>query len=125
MTAPGGVARESWVVLLHRDEESGLSEAAAMAAAASSLGVSVTLVWFDAALDALVSGKLDETGDERSVSALLAEARETGRVRFVACSASAVRSGGGVGAVRPHVDEIVGWPTVVGLIRASSKAFVW
>ena len=56
---------------------------------------------------------------------LLAGARETGRVRFLACSASAVRSEGGIGAVRDRVDDIVGWPTVVGLIRAASKAFVW
>jgi hypothetical protein len=116
--------RESWVVLLHQDEERGLYEAAAMAAAASSLDVSVTLVWFDAALDALVSGKL-ESGDDEGVAGLLAGARETGRVRYLACSASAVRSGGGVAAVRGKVDEIVGWPTVVGLIRAASKAFVW
>jgi predicted peroxiredoxin len=122
MTAP---SRESWVVLLHRDDESGLYEAAAMAAAASSLDVSVVLVWFDGALEALVSGKLDDFGEENDVAGLLAAARETGRVRFLACSASAVRSGGGVEAVRGRVDEIVGWPTVVGLIRAASKAFAW
>ena len=122
MTAP---PRESWVLLLHRDEDRGLYEAAAMAAAASSLDVSVTLVWFDAALEALVSGKLDDSGEENGVAGLLAGARETGRVRFLACSASAVRSGGGVEAVRGRVDEIVGWPTVVGLIRAASKAFAW
>lgn len=116
--------RESWVVLLHRDEERGLYEAAAMAAAASSLDVSVTLVWFDAALDLLVSGRLEESGEEGGIAGLLAGARETGRVRFLACSASAVRSGS-VGAVRGKVDEIVGWPTVVGLIRAANKAFVW
>ena len=118
-------ARESWVVLLHRDEAGGLYEAAAMAAAASSLDVSVTLVWFDAALDALVSGKLEDSGDGAGVAELLAGARETGRVRFLACSASAVRSEQGIGAVRDRVDDIVGWPTVVGLIRAASKAFVW
>jgi len=118
-------ARESWVVLLHRDEAGGLYEAAAMAAAASSLDVSVTLVWFDAALDALVSGKLEDSEDGAGVAELLAGARETGRVRFLACSASAVRSEQGIGAVRDRVDDIVGWPTVVGLIRAASKAFVW
>jgi predicted peroxiredoxin len=125
MTATSGVPRESWVVLLHRDEAGGLYEAAAMAAAASSLDVSVTLVWFDAALDALVSGSLEDSGDGAGVAELLAGARETGRVRFLACSASAVRSEGGIGAVRDRVDDIVGWPTVVGLIRAASKAFVW
>jgi peroxiredoxin family protein len=122
MTAP---ARESWVVLLHRDEAGGLYEAAAMTAAASSLDVSVTLVWFDAALAALVSGKLEDSEDGAGAAELLAGARETGRVRFLACSASAVRSEEGIGAVRDRVDDIVGWPTVVGLIRAASKAFVW
>ncbi len=125
MTATNGVPRESWVVLLHRDEERGLYEAAAMAAAASSLDISVAVVWFDAALDALLSGRLDESGDETGVAGLLAAARESGDVRFLACSASAVRSEGGVAAARGKVDEIVGWPTVVGLIRAASKAFVW
>jgi hypothetical protein len=122
MTEP---PRESWVVLLHRDEESGLFEAAAMAAAASSLDVSVVLVWFDAALDALLSGRLEEAGDPEGIAALLAAARESGRVTFLACSGSAVRSDGGVPAVRGKVDEIVGWPTVVSLIRGASKAFVW
>ena len=125
MTATSGVPRETWVVLLHRNEESSLYEAAAMAAAASSLDVSVTLVWFDAALDALVSGRLEDSGDGTGAAELLAGARETGRVRFLACSASAVRSEEGIGAVRDRVDDIVGWPTVVGLIRAASKAFVW
>jgi hypothetical protein len=55
----------------------------------------------------------------------MAGARESGRVTFLACSASAVRSEGGVAAVRGRVDEIVGWPTVVGLIRRANKAFVW
>jgi DsrE/DsrF/DsrH-like protein len=117
--------RESWVVLLHRDEERGLFEAAAMAAAASSLDVSVVLVWFDAALEALLSGRLEEAGDPEGIAALLAAARESGRVTFLACSGSAVRSHGGVPAVRGKVDEIVGWPTVVSLIRGASKAFVW
>jgi hypothetical protein len=27
--------------------------------------------------------------------------------------------------VREMVDEIVGWPTVVSLLRASEKSFVW
>ena len=125
MTATNGAPREAWVVLLHRDEERSLYEAAAMAAAASSLDVSVTVVWFDAALDALLSGRLDESGEEDGVAGLLAASRESGGVRFLACSASAVRSEGGVAAARGKVDEIVGWPTVVGLIRAASKAFVW
>ena len=117
--------RESWVILLHRGETASLREAAAMAASAASLDVSVTVVWFAAALDRLVSGELGEFEGERSTAGLLAAARGTGRVRYLACSASAVDSEGGVTAVRDKVDEIVGWPTVVGMIRAASKAFVW
>ncbi len=118
-------ARESWVVLVHRAEESALYEAAAMAAAATSLGISVTFVWFDAALEALVSGALDESPGESSPAALLASARETGLLRLLACSASAVASGLPIQRVHGKVDEIVGWPTVITLVRAAAKAFVW
>ncbi|HEY3172994.1 MAG TPA: DsrE family protein [Thermoanaerobaculia bacterium] len=117
--------RSSWVVLLHRAEESALSEAAAMAAAATSLGISVTLVWFDGALDALVSGDLEEFRGESSAAALLSSARDTGLLRSLGCSASAVNRKLDLDSVRAAVDEIVGWPTVVSLIRASDKAFVW
>ena len=125
MTATSGVARESWVILLHRGEQESLREAAAMAASAASLDVAVTLVWFGGALERLVSGEIGDFQGDESTAGLLASARGTGRVRYLACSASAVGSEGGVAAVRGRVDEIVGWPTVVGLIRAASKAFVW
>ena len=117
--------RPTWVILLHRAEESGLSEAAAMAAAATSLGISVTLVWFDEAFNALVSGDLEESGDESSAGALLASARDTGLLRSLGCSASAVNRKLDFDSVRAAVDEIVGWPTIVSLIRAADKAFVW
>jgi hypothetical protein len=120
-----GSGRQSWVVLLHRAEESALTHAAAMAAAATSLGISVTLVWFDGALDALVSGDLEESAGESSAAALLAGARETGLLRSLGCSASAVNRKLDLDAVRAAVDEIVGWPTAVSLIRAADKAFVW
>jgi predicted peroxiredoxin len=117
---------ETWVVLLQRGEDDALYEAAAMAASATSLGISVTLVWFDSALEALVSDRLEEVGDRgASPSALLAAARETGRLRSLACSASAVGGKAGVEKVRSKVDDIVGWPTVVSLMRSASKAFSW
>lgn len=119
-------APETWVVLLQRGEADALYEAAAMAASATSLGVSVTLVWFDAALEALVAGRMDEAADRgASPSSLLAAARETGRLRSLACSASAVNARTGVESVRSRVDEIVGWPTVISLMRSASKALVW
>lgn len=115
-----------WVVLLQRDEPSSLREAAAMAATATSLGVEVFLVWFGPALTAFAEGRLEEPGAaESSPAALLDAARETGRLRHLACSAAAVSSHLGVDAVRARVDDVVGWPTVVGLMRAAEKAFVW
>jgi predicted peroxiredoxin len=121
-----GSAPETWVVLLQRGEADALYEAAAMAASATSLGVSVTLVWFDAALEALVAGRIEEAADRgASPSSLLAAARETGRLRSLACSASAVNARAGVENVRSRVDDIVGWPTVVSLMRSASKALVW
>ncbi|HLN58681.1 MAG TPA: DsrE family protein, partial [Thermoanaerobaculia bacterium] len=84
-------ARPFWVLLLQRDSEDVLYEAAAMTAAAVSLGIDVTLIWFDAALEALVSGRLSEgEADENNAGVLLREAREAGSVRLLACSASMV-----------------------------------
>lgn len=117
--------RESWLVLVHRPEEESLYESAAMAASATSLGIAVTLVWFDGALEALTSGALGETRDETSAAALLAAARRTGLLRTLACSASAVNRAGGVEAARRVVDDVVGWPTVISLIRGASRSFVW
>ncbi len=85
-------ARPFWVLLLQRDSEDVLYEATAMTAAAVSLGIDVTLIWFDAALEALVSGRLseEEAGGAGNAGTLLREAREAGTVRLLACSASMV-----------------------------------
>jgi predicted peroxiredoxin len=123
MNAPAGAG---WVLLLQRGDEDTLYEAAAMAASAVSLGLEVTLVWFDAALEALVSGRLEEPEDEaRNAARILAEARESGRLRSLACSASLSRAGATPERVRDRVDEIVGWPTTISLIRAAERSFVW
>lgn len=120
-----------WVLLLQRGSEDVLYEAAAMTAAAVSLGLEVTLVWFDQALAALVAGRLDAEeeagppGTFASAGRLLREAREAGGVRFLACSASALRDPGGMQAARRRVDDVVGWPTAIALIRGAEHAFVW
>jgi predicted peroxiredoxin len=122
----GSPARPFWVLLLQRGAEDVLYEAAAMTAAAVSLEIDVTLIWFDAALEALVSGSLAEEGeDPGSAGRLLAEARGTGRVRNLACSASVVGRRLDREALGRRVDEIVGWPTAIALIRAAEKSFVW
>lgn len=121
-----------WVLLLQRGAEDVLYEAAAMTAAAVSLGLDVTIVWFDSALQQLAEGTLDdvvsggrEPGTAAAAGRLLAESRETGRVRYLACSASMVSGGAGADAVRSRVDDVVGWPTAVSLIRAAERSFVW
>lgn len=121
-----GDSAESWVVILRGADSDSLYEAAAMTASATSLGIAVTLVWFDRALEALVSGSLDDRGERPSSPAdLLASARETGRLRLLACSASAVNARAGVEKTRAKVDDIVGWPTVVAMMRTATRSFAW
>jgi len=118
--------RPLWVLLMQRGEPDVLYEAAAMTAAAVSLGLDVTLVWLDEALEALVTGRLEEEAEERAgAGRLLSEARESGHVRYLACSASMVRSKPGPDRVREKVDDVVGWPTAISLIRAAEKSFIW
>jgi predicted peroxiredoxin len=118
--------RPFWVLLVQRDADEVLYEAAAMTAAAVSLGIDVTLIWFDSALEALVSGRLsEEPGESGAAGRLLREARETGSVRFLACSASMVNRRLDRQALSASVDELVGWPTAVSLIRSAERSFVW
>lgn len=130
---PGGArsGRPVWVLLLQRGAPDVMYEAAAMTAAAVSLGLDVTLLWFDGALDALAGGLLEgqddvvTPGTAGAAGRLLEEARRSGRVRFLACSASMVGSPSGAPAVRAKVDDVVGWPTAISLIRAAERSFVW
>lgn len=126
ISQPGGAGNGHgpWVLLLQHGDPRFLSEAAAMTAAAVSLGLAVTLVWFGDALDALVEDFQDEEDTERAAQ-LFAEARQTGRVRFLACSAAMVNASAGPERVREKVDDVVGWPTTVSLILAAEKSFVW
>ena len=120
-------ARPFWVLLLQRDSEDVLYEATAMTAAAVSLGIDVTLIWFDAALEALVSGRLseEEAGGAGNAGTLLREAREAGTVRLLACSASMVNRHVDRDRISHCVDGIVGWPTAISLIRSAERSFLW
>jgi peroxiredoxin family protein len=122
--APG--ARPFWVLLLQRDSPDSLYEAAAMTAAAVSLGLDVTLIWFDSALESLVSGRLAQDDPDLGAAArLLAESRETGNLRSLACSASLVNRRLDRGALARCVDDLIGWPTAISLIRSAERSFVW
>jgi predicted peroxiredoxin len=127
MMSSEGPPRPFWVLLLQRGAPDALYEAAAMTAAAVSLGIDVTLIWFDAALEALVSGRLaEDEGEIGSAGRLLREARDTGNgVRFLACSASTVNRRIDREALARSVDDIVGWPTAISLIRSAERSFVW
>ncbi|HKF41759.1 MAG TPA: hypothetical protein VKG01_01535 [Thermoanaerobaculia bacterium] len=126
MSGEAGTARPLWVLLLQRDSPDTLYEAAAMTAGAVSLGLDVTLIWFDAALESLVSGRLSEDDpDLGSAARLLRESRETGNVRVLACSASLVNRRLDRAAVSSRVDGLVGWPTAISLIRSAERSFVW
>ena len=115
-----------FVLLLQTGDPDRLAEAAAMAASAVTLGTDVTLVWLSGAAEALSSGRLEAEADEPgSAGNLLAEARESGRLRSLACSAALARNRRSQESLRDKVDEIVGWPTVVGLLKAAEKSFVW
>jgi predicted peroxiredoxin len=119
-------AHPFWVLLLQRDSEDVLYEAAAMTAAAVSLGIGVTLIWFDAALEALVSGRLsEEEANAGNAGRLLREAREAGSVRLLACSASMVNRRIDRDRLSRCVDDIVGWPTAISLIRSAERSFIW
>src|SRR5262249_17464254 len=101
-------------------------EAGVRAAAAVPLGLDVTLIWFDAALESLVSGRLAEDDpDLGSAARLLREAREAGSLRSLACSASLVNRRLDRGALARSVDDLIGWPTAISLIRSAERSFVW
>jgi len=99
-----------------------------MAASAVSLDIDVTLVWLSGALDALLGGRLDgaEGGPgPGGAAALFEEARASGSVRALACSAAMARGRHSPERVRERVDDIVGWPTIVSAIRSAEKCVVW
>lgn len=126
MTETRAPERPSWVILVQRGAGDSLYEAAAMTAAAVSLGIDVTLIWFDAALESLVSGRLaEDDGETGNAGRLLREARETGSVRFLGCSASMVNRRLDREALARSVDDVIGWPTAISLIRSAERSFVW
>ena len=126
MSPEGPGARPFWVLLLQRDSPDSLYEAAAMTAAAVSLGLDVTLIWFDSALESLVSGRLAEDDPDLGAAArLLRESRETGNLRSLACSASLVNRRLDRAALDRSVDDLIGWPTAISLIRSAERSFVW
>ena len=132
--------KNSLLLLCHSGGWDRLYQALSAATAAATAGGEATVVFFFGALNRLASGRLDAVEleprqaeaesalaariDEVGVpelSQLLAAGRRTGRLRLLACSASTALMGLEKDRVAEVVDEIVGWPTVVLLMRESDQ----
>lgn len=122
------------VIFAHSDGFDRLYQTASIALTAAVSGRPVAVVLFFWALRAVVKGKMDEfvfaaaseeaaqeagkkitTGNNPPPSEMLRMARETGRVRLYACSASIQYMGLGLEETAKAVDEVVGLSTILRL----------
>jgi peroxiredoxin family protein len=122
------------VIFAHSDSYDRLHQVASMALTAAVTGRQVVVVFFFWALRALVRGGLDEkkfsavsaeaaagaaarlaVGNNPPPSEMLAMARETGQVKFYACSASMQYMGLELEETARAVDEVVGMSTILRL----------
>jgi peroxiredoxin family protein len=123
------------LLLAHSGGFDRLHQLSSCAAAATTQGQAVDIVYFFGALSALLEGRLDEMRLEprdeareahlqarvvehqmRPPSANLQAAAATGLLRSFACSASLALAGGEPERAAAVVDEIIGWPTVIRLM---------
>jgi predicted peroxiredoxin len=130
------VADGRLLLLCERDGFGPLQLAASAAAAALAQGTRVDLVLFHGALARLLDRRVDEldagmvhagaygdalgSGRVAAVSSILSGAREQG-LGLYACSASVALLGREPGDVLEAVDEVVGWPTILGWVSLSDR----
>jgi len=126
------------VIFAHSDGFDRLYQVASIALTATVSGRPVAVVFFFWALRAVVGGTMDElvfsaaapgaaetarekisTSNNPKPSEMLEMARDSGRLKLLACSASMHYMGLELEAVREVVDEVVGLPTI---LRLSSQA---
>ena len=122
------------VIFAHSDGYDRLYQVASLALTAAHSGRQVIVVFFFWALDAFVSGRMDEpvfaaesqsaaeevkrrmlTGNNPPPSEMLRMARETGLVKLYACSASVQYTGLDLAETASQVDEVVGLATILRL----------
>ncbi len=126
------------LLLVHGPSRARVRDAISCAAAAGVSGWRVDLVFFGEALQRWVQGDLDdeEGGDSASAdpadtppvvptAQLLETANRAGRVRVMACSASCAEGGIDPPRVLEHVDEIVGWPTILRLVERVTQTLTF
>jgi peroxiredoxin family protein len=116
------------VLFLHSADYDRLHQGLAIGAAAAALGRQVDLYFFWWALERLLAGRLDEPDfhpprpevadrfEARGLptaAALLSHLRASGRCRVVACSGSLAALGRDAAAAAPHVDEVLGWTSIL------------
>lgn len=128
-------------VFLHAGDYDRLHQGCAIAAAAAAAGRDVQVFFFWWALERLLAGDLArpsfEAGPDTAVAAaedafdrgyptaaaLLEAARETGHLVVYACSASAGLLGRRPDTIAAHVDQVVGWSTILAVTEGVVDRF--
>jgi len=127
-------SKQPLAIFAHSDGYDRLFQVASMALTAAHSGRQVMVVFFFWALEAFVSGRMDEpvlaaesqsaaaevkrrilTGNNPPPSEMLRMARETGLVKLYACSASVQYTGLDLAETASKVDEVVGLATILRL----------
>ena len=116
------------LLFLHSADYDRLHQGLAIGAAGVSLGKQVELYFFWWALERLLDGRLDEPDFHPprpdvvdrfeakglpSARELLSHLRASGRCLVVACSGSLVALGRDAQAAAPHVDQVLGWTSIL------------
>ncbi len=128
----GSSSRKPLVIFAHSDGYDRMHQMTSMALTAAVTGREVLLVLFFWALRAVVNGSMDQlvfnandpelaretasrvaTGNNPPPSEMLSMARQTGRVRILACSASMQMMGLDHQKTAAAVDEVVGMSTIL------------
>jgi peroxiredoxin family protein len=107
-------------IFLSRGDDDALRLAGSCALAAAALGDRVDVYLFGPAVPAVV-GSHDAEPDHPA--AVLRQAREVGRCRLVACSASVVTARVDLGEAERALDAVVGWPTILEWTRGIGDRF--
>jgi peroxiredoxin family protein len=126
------------VLFLHSADYDRLHQGLAIGAAAAALGQKVELYFFWWALERLLDGRLDEPDfhpprpdvadrfEARGVPTarqLLAHLRASGLCLVVACTGSLAALGRDAQAAAPHVDQVLGWTSILQRTAGVAERF--